>query len=519
MKKTNGFIWTMLLMCLLFIGWIGYKVVQYNNRPVPVPVPVAAPTPSATIISNMCDATIPRESGQKTWDKMTAPPQPFPPVDMGIFDSMTSTTTTDRLRMEYEANVSDYELYTTLTTENAAQLSSNSIITLLALGVAPARYPKSLAPEQSDKSRSVFFFPDGTTMTEAQLVDLADGNRSATSFWSSSQFHERRIKMLLRPDESRNANLLIFSFWDHNTRTKMTNSWSTPSKNDGPVQVHTSGAFWRDSKTDLVLDVAYGDPIVRSLDLKDGATVDFGVAMGRVIRVLEDVEGAGASSSSGARERSMEALLSPKKGKSLLALAISPECWARSLKGSVLYKGEKRPEPLSISRSNALAVLQLRKPSAQVESLELHLQTKVERKVITFDHMPGMPPENAGKINLLDIVVPKVKFTSEYEIKDFLEDMLMLSAIHDITFPASISSYIESPSYSKPGWNFPIELKNPSVRDVLDLYIEPFSSAECTIDATKGSMIIRPIPVPKVTVTLPRASVWDKFMKIFTRKP
>lgn len=463
-----------------------------------------------------CDATTVRENGLRQWEKTMAPAKTVPPVDMRFFDGLTSTTSYDkssrysRHKIEFKFHTSSQPLsrsdvlYTIAPPENAANLTSPSLATLLTLGMEREESFEKTGGGSRNTDMMQFFLPNGTAITTGEFRKIVGGDRNFGSFYSQDRVSEREFQMIFQLDESRNAKLMDCQLWDNKTRYCYTSGWGMSGGKNGLVSMDQHGPFWRDTKVDIVIDVAYGNTIDRPLAPEVGATADFGLASVRVLSVLKDRSSNGYGTSGSNSDREVRLSLRETTGTTLLLLGVSPQCMITLFDAAIYFKGVKKPQISSLYSRDTFAMISITKPMEKVKNIELRLRTQVERKVITLDHLPGISTINAGKTDLLDLVLPTASFKQRYELERCVEKMLMLSNRHTSGF-----------SYGSAKWPLPTTMKEPTVRDILDFYMQAYPGAECVIDEREGKLTIR----KPLTFGDKMEEMFDNIGRAFTGRP
>lgn len=505
MKKINWPMWAGAVVALMLVVAVCYVAMTHMN--------------SSANGNLTCDATTVRERSKQTWDRMMAPSMPLPPVDMRIFDTFTSFTSEDKsskyerykMTIKYRPNTQplarEEVLYTLAPPENAASPTSPSLARLIAMGMEKEESLQTPGGGRRKPDMVQYFLPDGTAITTTTFVRMVGNDNQLTSFYSQGRVKRRELRLIFQLDQSRNAKIMSCGVWDSKTHYRYTSGWSMRGGKNGIVNMQPTGPFWRDAKVDVLIDISHGATIDRTLKPDLGATANFGMATVRVIDQLKNRSGSGYSMSSSGTEQEYQYNMQETTGTTLLLVGISPECLIPLFDVAILYEGEEKPKSSWLEERGAFAIVSITKPMDQVKHLEFKLRTNVERKVITIDHLPGMSAVNMGKTDLLDVVVPIAHFSRDFEMQQFLENMLMLSDLQVNGFSHG--------SHGAPKWSFPITLKEPTVRDVLDVYRSAFPGAECVIDERDARLIIR----KPLDFGGKMEEMFDNIGRVFTGRP
>jgi hypothetical protein len=345
-----------------------------------------------------------------------------------------------------------------------------------------------ISPAPTNGSRDVpasFFAPDGSPLAKEQLKTLGfrdwqlkeyvgDGHGD---YWDSFPKLKVWTGSVRRPP----GYIRPVGLFDAYTKQSLVSgySYSQISRNDhGYVEVRPRA--WHATPMDLMLDVELDGKVMIQTNATAGLTVPVAGGFVRLVGIWEGDRSSWSSQSGSGTETIRLTLRESKdKAKGMAVFAVEPTGLA--IHYALLNEQGKEFGGGGGGTSGSLRMVGFEGKAQDVKWVQLTVYTNHQRIVLRLPPIPGLPGAKQSYANLFEVPVPRVNFSREYDLRDFIGSLVQMEfrypSIGD-TMPTNL---------------FPLTLTNTTPAEMLALYRRNMTNTFIVVvDAQKQEIRVEP---------------------------
>ena len=275
--------------------------------------------------------------------------------------------------------------------------------------------------------------------------------------------------------------LLGLRVFDARTRAPVDIGGYSQDARGGGCRFECSVALWHDTPVELVLDLATGPARTFAFPPRPGVRQTFPDGMVELAAVVEGREQTRSIQSRNGWEIATLGFVrsGPKPAVSLLFLC-QPTAHPSPFFLDALGPDGKALAGWGGSSSGLLKVRTWHASPADIARVRLRCLPRHYRLVFRLPRLPGLPEENRGVPNLLEVRVPFVRFRAHYQMRRWLEGVLQ------------VKMTVAQPPTVPPG-TFPMEFTDVTAGEVLDRYLKLLPpGTRLRFDAERSTLYLGP---------------------------
>jgi hypothetical protein len=350
-----------------------------------------------------------------------------------------------------------------------------------------------ISPAPTNGSRNVpvdFFAPDGSPLSKEQLKPLGFRDWQLTEYvgdgyndyWESFP----KLKVWLGSAERPPGYIRPIGLFDAYTKRSLVNGYSysqVSPKNFGYVEMKPHA--WHATPMDLVLDVELDGKTTLQTNATAGLTVPVAGGFVRLVGIWDgDRSSWSSQSGSGAETIRLTLQESKDKAKAMAVFAVEPP--GLTVHYALLNELGKEFGGGGGGTSGSLQMVGVEGRAEDVKWVQITVYTNHQRVVLRLPPIPSLPGAGQSYANLFEVPVPRVNFSREYELREFIGGVTQM----EFRYP-SIGDTI-------PTNLFPMSLTNVTPAEILALYRRNITNTfTVVVDEKKLEIRVEPTPFEK----------------------
>ncbi|HEX7863258.1 MAG TPA: hypothetical protein VF773_23220 [Verrucomicrobiae bacterium] len=372
--------------------------------------------------------------------KAHSPAEKLPEFPTNFFTSIDVERTTNRIVVAVAENLamrtpeSDYEPLTIHQADtNYAIRVGEGEVRLAYVGVAQAQPVTNF--DYGIQVEADYFTPDGKPVRD-DAVKMMPGYMKTLSFegsFPSSQF-------VFIYSNIATFKTLKFQAFDARTQAQIASGYSSSTFTNG-FYYGSDLQVWHQTPIELVATIATGPVVTNTMEVKEGAELEFPEGRLRLLLVSTNDLG-GWSSRHDGRTNTMTFNLgrtfshwANKKTTSFLFHAW-PGGFAMPIDFEFVGVDGKTIRGLGAGSSGRFMNTRAEAELDEIQEIRVKYYSQKHRLIFRIPELPGLPEENRGVKNLFDVKIPYAYYRYEYDFQSGLGQMVQMQSYSvPLTFP------------------------------------------------------------------------------------
>ncbi|MDB6052774.1 MAG: hypothetical protein JWN25_297 [Verrucomicrobiales bacterium] len=404
----------------------------------------------------------------KAYKKLVGPPQRFVATNLPPISGIILTTNGSQIQVTYPVPPEQEPSLFNYTVERLSPGQTVTIqgkrVSLKYLGISYGIIPTNLWNQYNFRKTGHYYHSDFTEIPRADL------QLAIPSQWNREiDFRGRfpQVRFVLGPEIIGSAKFLDIKIVDARTKKILTRGYGITVSPDVGFNIDAEMLMWHSAPIEVIIDLAFGP--VETFQLKPvvGARLTHPQGEVEVLAVaLGDSLSWSMNNGNGTNMISLNFNSTNATNGAMVVLSSRPQASSLPIDFAFIDQhGKVMPSNISGSSGNAI-MMGLGGSFSDLDFIKATYYPKSVRLICSLPSMPGLPAANKDVSNLFDVQIPFVLLKTDYEMEQFLRDVLQLEIVqnHIRTVP--------------PGF-FPRSYEHVTPRiilnDYLKCYAEPYS--------------------------------------------